>query len=106
MIGCGSAVMALTMVPLLLRRTPMAPIDRLYLRFCQRMARHGLVRSIDEGPRALRNRVVRDSTLAPAKKIAAVRFLERYEALQYGTVTTPAGNTALTQLKALLAACR
>ena len=106
MFGCGSAVMALTMMPLLLRRTPMAPIDRIYLRFCRRLARRGLVRAIDEGPRALRDRVVRDSTLAPAKKLAAVRFLERYEALQYGTVTTPAGNTALTQLKALLAACR
>ncbi len=106
MFGCGSAVMALTMMPLVLRRTPMAPIDRIYWRFCQRIARHGVVRAIDEGPRALRDRVVRDSSLAPAKKIAAIRFLERYEALQYGTVISPAGNSALTQLKALLAACR
>lgn len=106
MFGCGSVVMALTMIPLLMRRTPIVPIDRLYFRFCRRMARHGIERAIDEGPRALRDRVMRDSTLAPTKKIAAIDFLERYEALQYGTVTTLAGNTALTQLKALLAACR
>ena len=106
MFGCGSAVMALTMIPLLLRRTPMAPIDRIYLRFCNRMARHGLVRGLDEGPRALRDRIARDNRLVTAKKNAAVGFLERYEALQYGTVLTPANNTALTQLKALLAACR
>lgn len=106
MFGGGTAVMALTMIPLLGRRAPMAPIDRLYLRFCRRLARHGVVRALNEGPRSLRERIARDSTLAPAKKLAAGRFLAQYEALQYGTVSPSAGNIALTQLKALLAALR
>ena len=106
MFGSGTAVMALSMIPLMLRRPKVAPLDRLYRRFCQSLARYGLVRTIDEGPGSLRERVMRDSKLPAAKKSAAVRFLERYEALQYGRLTTPARNTALTQLKALLAACR
>ena len=106
MFGSGTVITILSMIPLLLGRQTVRPLDRLYRRFCDRMSRHGLVRAIDEGPRSLRERVMRDSKLSTAKKKAASHFLEQYEALQYSTLSTRAQDTALTQLKSLLAACR
>ena len=106
MFAAGSAVMALTMLPLLLRRPIQTPIERLYRQFCGRMARFGITHAADEGPETFSHRIASDSALSPSTKNAAVGFLKQYQQLQYGRVDRAAKTPALTQLKAMLAACK
>ena len=106
MFGAGSLVMGLSMIPLLMRRQIITPIERLYRQFGARMARYGLHHVTDEGPQTFRNRVAAHNTLSAAKKEAAIGFLQQYEQLQYGRVDAVAQKTIFNQLKALLAACR
>ena len=70
------------------------------------MARLGIVRAAWQGPRAFGTLITRHSSLPEVKKIAAMRFLESYESLQYGTVDDRQRTTALIRLNTLLAACR
>ena len=110
MFGIGSAVLAVTILPLLISRQRIDPASAMYLTFCRRMARLGIARALDQGPRAFSATIAAHGTLAVPKKEAAVLFLERYEALQYGTVGSRQRSTALAQLKSrlnsFLAACR
>ena len=106
MFVAGSLVMGLTMIPLLMRRQVIAPLERLYRLFGTRMAHYGLVRAADEGPHTFRDRVAANGALTAAKKEAAIRFLQQYEQLQYGRVDVVAQRSIFNQLKALLAACK
>ena len=106
MFGAGAIVMAAMMIPLLLNRQTVDPASRMYRVFCRRLARFGIVGLPHEGTRALRTRVAASRTLSAAKKAAAVRFLIRYETLQYGTVGTDRRRVALAHLNSLLADCQ
>ena len=106
MFVAATLVLAIMMTPLLLNRQRMDPVSAIYLRFCQRMARLGIVRAPWQGPRAFGVSITLHLTLPEVKKIAAVRFLESYESLQYGTVGTRQRSAALIRLNTLLAACR
>ncbi|GAA4024902.1 DUF3488 and transglutaminase-like domain-containing protein [Actimicrobium antarcticum] len=106
MFAVGGIVMAAMMLPLLLNRQALDPASKLYVEFCRRMARVGLVRAPHQGPRAFLASVANTTLLPAAKKDAAVRFLQCYEALQYGTVGTRQRSAALNQLHSLLTACR
>jgi transglutaminase-like putative cysteine protease len=106
MLGAGSLVMAIMMVPLLMNRAKPDPASKLYATFCQRMARFGIVRAPHDGPRTFMAAVTASSQLPEPTKTAALRFLNCYEALQYGTVVPRRRNAALSQLHTLLAACR
>jgi transglutaminase-like putative cysteine protease len=62
------------------QRRPLHPLDRLYLRYCRRLARRGLVREPGEGPQAFAERVARE---APELAAEAGEFARIYAALRY-----------------------
>lgn len=106
MFAAAALVLAAMMIPLMLNRHPIDPALVLYRQFCRRMARRGIVAEPATGPRTFARMIDADTTLPEAKKIAAVRFLERYETVQYGTVGSHQRTAALIQLNSLLNACR
>lgn len=61
------------------------PLDRLYRRYCQRLAREGVVREAGEGPQAFARRVARE---LPKRAAEAEEFARVYMALRY----RPAGS--------------
>lgn len=65
------------------RRRASDPIDALYSALCSRLARLGLARSADEGPRAYGARISAAATLAPPAQAAAAEFLGRYSDWRY-----------------------
>ena len=78
-----------------LGRQPVDPLLRLYQRFCQRLARIGIVRPGYEGPLDFARRIRRRRPdLAPA----AEQILERYTRLRYGGADTPAQRRALQRM--------
>jgi transglutaminase-like putative cysteine protease len=77
------------------------PVDAAYRAFCRQLARHGLVKSPDEGPLSLSERV-RQLNL-PREKIAAMTgFLELYGALKYGAPPGQRNDNPVARLKSLL----
>ncbi len=106
MLGAGSLVMAIMMLPLLMNRARPDPAGKLYAAFCRRMARFGVFRAPHDGPRTFMIAVAASTLLPQHTKAAALRFLNGYEALQYGTVEPRQRRAALSQLHTLLAACR
>ncbi|NDP60420.1 MAG: transglutaminase domain-containing protein, partial [Oxalobacteraceae bacterium] len=106
MLGAGSLVMAVMMLPLLMNRVRLDPAAKLYATFCRRMARYGIIRAAHDGPRTFMVAVKASALLPAPKKAAALRFLNGYEALQYGTVEPRRRSAALSRLHSLLAACR
>jgi hypothetical protein len=74
----------------MLLRQPAAtdPVQRAWLQFCRRLARLGLVRRADEGPRDFAGRVT-TARPALASQVNAITML--YVALRYGK---PSGNHA------------
>lgn len=61
-------------------RRQLHPLDRLYRRYCARLARHGLLREAGEGPQAFARRVARQK---PALGPQAEEFARLYMALRY-----------------------
>ncbi len=87
LLGTGALVLAPVAVSLLLRRRlhRLAPEDRQYLAFCERLGRMGVVREPWESPSAFAARAARKLPrgAAPIPAITA-----RYEALSYQPPTT------------------
>jgi transglutaminase-like putative cysteine protease len=105
--GGGAIILALLAWPLLSDRRQTDPMQAVYLRFCQAMARKGLPRALHEGPRAYRLRIMQSACgLSADKKIAAERFLMCYEEAQYGTVRDLPAAAHVARLKLLLKQCR
>jgi hypothetical protein len=115
MFGAGAVVMAIIALPLLRNRPRLDPLEAVYQKLDQQMARHGFPRSIYEGPRAYGNRLTAaESRLKPETKAAVSRFLALYESARYGAAEKTK-NQALNKaqaaalifkLKTLLAECR
>ena len=102
MIGAGSIVMLMVFLPLLWRRTSPDPVDRLYRRFCQRLAKRGMQRAPYEGPRDFAIRLqINDVLLTDAQQAAAGRFLHLYETLRYGRQSLNRGAHRLRLIKQL-----
>jgi len=107
LLGGGAIVTALLAWPLMRDRRKTDPLQAVYLRFCQAMARRGLARAAHEGPRAYRMRIGHTaSALSDDKKVAAERFLAYYETAQYGTVSALPATVHIARLKSLLKQCR
>ncbi len=87
------------------QRRPLAPLDRLYQRFCRQQARHGYARRPDEGPLGYAVRL-RTMQASPAKHAAMEKFLTQYGALKYGVAASEPRSASLTTLKTLLPLCR
>lgn len=58
------------------------PLDRLYRRYCQRLAKEGVIREAGEGPQAFARRVARE---LPKRAAEAEEFARLYMALRYRT---------------------
>ena len=110
----GVMAVGIVTLPLFLRTNKTKPLDKLYSAFCTRMARHGLVRKMHEGPRTYRQRLCAEqSPLTADNKIAIQHFIELYEIMQYGAIDNIEGSTdntppapLMTKLKLLLSQCR
>jgi protein-glutamine gamma-glutamyltransferase len=101
----GAAVTALVALPLVRNRQKTDPVEVLYRSFCSALARQGLPRATYEGPLAYRIRL-QEAPLPPVRRAAALRFLELYEILRYGTpemLHDSSATTPISQLKSLLA---
>ncbi len=102
----GMAAVAVAVLPMMLRQQQRDPVDTLYRKLCERLAREGLPRMMHEGPRAYRERLTAaDAPLPVKRKAALARFLERYETVRYGADPT-SPSAALSELKLLLSECR
>lgn len=106
MLVAGMTVCMLALLPLIMRRPKRDPIEALYLKLCQQLARKGLPRAPHEGPRTYAARIAAaGSPLSPARKKAATSFLQLIESLRYG-VNNASPRQAIPQLKSLLSQCR
>jgi transglutaminase-like putative cysteine protease len=122
MTAIGTAVIGLTLLPLLLQRSQRDPLDVIYATWCQSMARHGYRREIYEGPHSYGARLAAALITENSTKQAAIaQFLALYSAAKYArghhqhdtpnTPTTPDYSRAqqratMATLKALLVQCR
>lgn len=104
----GAALCAIALLLLLGRRlrarTGRDPVDAAYDAFCQTMAKRGMGRAPDEGPRSYALRL-QEMDIPDEKKAAMRDFLELVGALKYAA---PAGDTTvpLKKLAALLTLSR
>ncbi|HET8730853.1 MAG TPA: DUF3488 and transglutaminase-like domain-containing protein [Moraxellaceae bacterium] len=80
--GGALAVLATALFLLALRGRPreLHPLDRLYRRWCDRMARRGVIREAGEGPQAFAGRV---AAQRPELAAEADEFLRLYTELRY-----------------------
>lgn len=100
LIGMAMSMMAL---PFMLNRPQVAPIDRLYLSLCQKMARKGYPRLLHEAPQTYSLRL---KMRLPTPQYGAIQaFILTYSAAKYGK-TMASDKVLLKQLKVLLARCR
>lgn len=100
LLGLGAAATALIALPLLRRRQKTDPVDALYRRLCERLAREGYARAVHEGPRSYRLRLAA-APLAEQRLAAILRFLELYESGRYSAKPNE-GAVLLNQLRYLL----
>jgi hypothetical protein len=88
MVAASSIVLGLTLWGLLGQRTRPSPLETVYQRFCQRLARAGLPRRPDEGPRDYAERVARARPdLAPS----VMPFIALYIRERYSPARSPDG---------------
>ena len=93
----GSLAMALVVVPLLWRRQKVDKVAALYRTLCRQLARRGLPRTVQEGPRAYGARLAGEHRkLTASNRIAIAQFLALYETLQYA----PPGTHSHAQIRA------
>jgi transglutaminase-like putative cysteine protease len=84
MIILSSGVMLAVAGVLLWRRTVVDPVDALYQRLCQKLAKQGLPRSLHEGPRSYAHRITTaDTTLTHKRRDIVQRFMAIYETARY-----------------------
>ena len=111
LVVAGMLAMALVVVPLLWRRQKVDKVTALYRAFCRQLARRGLPRAAQEGPRAYGERLAREHRkLGASHRIAVAQFLALYETLQYAppALDSDARNRAdaIANLKIFLSRCR
>jgi transglutaminase-like putative cysteine protease len=100
LLGLGAASTALVALPLLRQRRKADPLEALYRRLCERLAREGMPRAPHEGPRSYRLRLAA-APLPAARLEAILRFLELYESGRYAGQPNQ-GPALLNQLRNLL----
>mgnify|MGYP001028903764 CR=1 FL=1 len=110
MLAIGAVAAGSVTLPLLLARNKSNPLDTVYSSLCAQMARRGMARNKHEGPATYGRRLcASDSPLSPSVKMAVKRFMDLYEALQYGADYGPHNKPPaplMAQLKLLLSQCR
>ncbi|MDF3035924.1 MAG: hypothetical protein K0S28_1198, partial [Paucimonas sp.] len=105
LVACMALITVAIAYGLVRAREKVDPVVALYAKLCRRMEKHGLMRNRFEGPLSYRERLSRANALSGSQKEAAIRFLELYQAVQYG-VSEPSRAAAAVRLKKLLSECR
>nr|WP_220810806.1 DUF3488 and transglutaminase-like domain-containing protein [Cupriavidus sp. UME77] len=104
LLGGLAALSLLALVPLVLRRHRIDPVQAAYARFCRQLARHGCVRAPSEGPQDFAARAAR---ALPAAALAVQDFSDRYTRLRYGRLAPVQRSAELAGLRqALRRLCR
>nr|WP_301542673.1 DUF3488 and DUF4129 domain-containing transglutaminase family protein [Cupriavidus basilensis] len=104
LLGGLAALSLLALVPLVLRRRRIDPVQAAYARFCRQLSRHGCVRSPSEGPQDFAARAAR---ALPAAALAVQDFSDRYTRLRYGRLAPEQRSAELAGLRqALRRLCR
>jgi protein-glutamine gamma-glutamyltransferase len=86
MLAAVTLTLGVTLLALLRQRTTLEPLDAHYARFCQRLARIGLERKINEGPRDFGQRVIiKRPDLMPAVN----EFLVLYIPARFSKINHP-----------------
>ena len=104
LLGGLAALSLLALVPLVLRRRRIDPVQAAYARFCRQLSRHGCVRAPSEGPQDFAARAAR---ALPAAALAVQDFSDRYTRLRYGRLAPVQRSAELAGLRqALRRLCR
>nr|WP_217446703.1 DUF3488 and transglutaminase-like domain-containing protein [Cupriavidus basilensis] len=104
LLGGLAALSLLALVPLVLRRRRIDPVQVAYVRFCRQLARRGCVRAPSEGPQDFAARAAR---ALPAAALAVQDFSDRYTRLRYGRLAPVQRSAELAGLRqALRRLCR
>ena len=82
--GAGALLFGLLLWWTTRKRRPADPLERVWLRFCTALARHGIVRQAWEGPHQFGVRVAAETSLPPAARAAIRAICEDYARLRYG----------------------
>ncbi|HSO06156.1 MAG TPA: DUF3488 and transglutaminase-like domain-containing protein [Pelomicrobium sp.] len=101
LVGTGLVLLVFTVLMLWrLRQQPADPVQRVYARFCRKLAGRGLARRDAEGPRDFSQRV---ALARPDLAVAVAAISRLYMELRYGPRADPA---AMERLKTLVGAFR
>ncbi|MGO4156480.1 transglutaminase TgpA family protein [Cupriavidus sp. YAF13] len=104
LLGGLAALSLLALLPLVLKRRRIDPVQAAYARFCRQLAHRGCVRAPSEGPQDFAARAAR---ALPAAALAVQDFSDRYTRLRYGRLAPAQRSAELAGLRqALRRLCR
>lgn len=98
--GIGLIIVGSLAIPLLPKRIQRAPIDRLYLRLCEKLAKQGFVKTIHEGPSSYLERL--QATMAAEKYQLVDEFIRHYIAIKYGKTSASVEQKNMDEVNAQL----
>jgi protein-glutamine gamma-glutamyltransferase len=102
MLGICVVLSLILLLPLYLQRSRIDPLERIYQRLCQQLAKRGWQKQAHEGPQAYALRLSGEMPEQPGKK-AVLELLQMLSHAKYGP---PAKREPLGALKDLLQQCR
>ena len=82
--GTGALLFGLLLWWTTRKRRPADPLERVWMRFCTALARHGIARQAWEGPHQFGTRVASETSMPPATREAIRAVCEDYARLRYG----------------------
>lgn len=102
MLGICVVLSLILLLPLYLQRSRIDPLERIYQRLCQQLAKRGWPKHAYEGPQAYALRLSGEMPAQPGKK-AVLELLQMLSDAKYGPTTK---RVPLATLKDLLQQCR
>lgn len=82
--GTGALLFGLLLWWTTRKRRPADPLERVWMRFCTALARHGIARQAWEGPHQFGTRIASETSMPPATREAIRAVCEDYARLRYG----------------------
>ncbi|AMO35646.1 transglutaminase TgpA family protein [Thauera humireducens] len=82
--GAGALLFGLLLWWATRKRRPADPLERVWMRFCTTLARHGIARQAWEGPHQFGTRIASEASMPSATREAIRAVCEDYARLRYG----------------------
>lgn len=82
--GTGALLFGLLLWWTTRKRRPADPLERVWMRFCSALARHGIARQAWEGPHQFGTRIASETSMPSATREAIRAVCEDYARLRYG----------------------